>query len=290
MGDVGETGGQKALWNRAAGRGWVRAQDLLDRMYRPFEELIVEIVGPSAQVLDVGCGPGTTTLAAARRAGPAGRCVGIDIAEPMIAAASARVDEKGGTAVDAEKSAGSAPVRFLLADAASHEFSTAEFDAVISRFGVMFFDDPVDAFTRLRRATREGGRLRFVAWRDPAENPFLTAAEHAAAPLLPALSPRVANAPGPFAFAARDQTRRLLADSGWTDIAIRPIDVPCTLDEEELEQYVTLIGPVGRTLPELGEDTRAKVVDTALAAFDPYRLNDRIRYTAACWQVDASAP
>jgi SAM-dependent methyltransferase len=196
----------------------------------------------------------------------------------MITAARARALREGG------------PTRFLHADAASHVFSPADFDAVISRFGVMFFDDPVGAFAHLRRATRGGGRLRFIAWRGPAENPFLTAAERAASPLLPNLAPRDPDAPGPFALARKDTTHRVLTDSGWTGVTISPVDVACSLSVPELDRYLTLVGPVSRALHEADEDTRTTVIETARAAFGPYLRNGLIRYTAACWTVDATAP
>ncbi|ADP81183.1 class I SAM-dependent methyltransferase [Pseudofrankia inefficax] len=278
-GDGGQAGGgQKALWSGVAGRGWVAAQELLDRMYQPFEDLLADSVAPGSRVLDVGCGAGATTLAAARRAGERGGCVGVDISEPMIEAARARAEREDVAA------------RFLHGDAASHTFQPAAFDVVISRFGVMFFDDAVGAFSNLRGAARPGGRLRFVAWRGPAENPFLTAAEQAASPLLPGLASRDPDAPGPFALARHDHTRRVLTDSGWTGIDIQRLDVPCSLAEAELERYFTLVGPAGRALAELDGDLRAKVIDAVRTGFEPYLQDGRVRYTAACWAVTAVAP
>ena len=146
---------------------------------------------PERRVLDVGCGTGSTTLAVARLLGAKGRCTGIDISEPMIAAARARAEREG------------TPASFIRADAQTHAFEPASFDMIISRFGVMFFDDSVRAFANLRRAARDDAELRFIAWRSAAENPFMTTAERAAAPLLPNLPARRPDAPGQFAFADR---------------------------------------------------------------------------------------
>src|SRR5690349_10323498 len=109
---------QQALWNGLAGRAWVDAQELLDRILQPFEDLLVEAVlaGPGGRVLDVGCGAGSTTLAAARALGARGRCVGIDISEPMITAARARAEREG------------ARVGFILGDAQVHALEPAAFD------------------------------------------------------------------------------------------------------------------------------------------------------------------
>ena len=272
---------QAALWNGVVGRNWVEEQALLDRIFEPLEALLLETLpaGSGGRALDVGCGTGGTTLAVARRLGAAGRCFGIDISEPMIAAARARARAEGE----------GIPARFLCGDAQSHAFEPASFDLVLSRIGVMFFDDPLRAFRNLRRAARVGAELRFVAWRSAEENPFMTAAERAAAPLLPDLPERRSGAPGQFAFADRDRIRRILADSGWTGIEIRPADLACALPETDLLRYLTRLGPVGRVLDELDEPTRSRVVEAARAAFDPFLRGGEVRFTAACWMVGARA-
>ena len=124
---------QSVLWNGQAGRAWVEAQAVVDQMFKPLEELLVEtaLAQHRDRVLDVGCGTGSTTLAVARSLGGRVDCVGVDISEPMIVAARAR----------AEREATSAS--FVLADAETHAFESARFDLIISRFGVMFFESYV---------------------------------------------------------------------------------------------------------------------------------------------------
>lgn len=264
-------------WNGVAGHGWVEAQDLLDRMFAPFETLLADaaMAGSTRRLLDVGCGTGATTLAAARRLGMSADCVGIDISEPMIAAARTR----------AEREASSA--RFIRANAQDHGFEPASFDMILSRFGVMFFEDSIEAFANLRRAASDNAELRVIVWRSPEENPFMTAAERAAAPLLPAMPARDPEAPGQFAFADRDRVHGILARSGWTAIDIEPIDIGCTLPERDLLAYLTRVGPLGRILPTLDDGLRARVVEAARAAFDPYLRDGVARYDAACWMVGA---
>jgi hypothetical protein len=160
---------------------------------------------------------------------------------------------------------------------------------IISRFGVMFFDDAIRAFANLRRAARDDAEFRFVAWRSAAENPFMTTAERAAAPLLPNLSARRPDAPGQFAFANSHRIHRILEESGWAGIDIRPIDFPCTLREKELVRYLTRLGPVGLVFQEADDRTRARVIETVRAAFDPYVHGAEVRFTAACWMVGAQA-
>jgi len=270
---------QSALWNGLAGRAWVESQELLDRMLKPFEDLLVQAVAarPAARVLDVGCGTGSTTLAVARALGSEGRCTGVDISGPMIVAAQSRAGREG------------SPAGFIQADAQVHPFDAAGFDLIISRFGVMFFDDPVQAFANLRCAASEAAGLQLIVWRSPAENPFMTTAERAAAPLLPQLPARQPDAPGQFGFADPQRVRRILEQGGWAGIDIRPVDVACTLPERDLVTYLTRLGPLARVLPEVDEPTRSRVIDTARAAFDPYVHGDEVRFDAACWIVGARA-
>jgi SAM-dependent methyltransferase len=268
---------QAKLWNGAAGEAWVDMQASLDRMFRPFEDVLLEAVpaGAGGHVLDVGCGTGATTLAIARALGGGGRCIGVDVSAPMIAAARARAARSD------------VPAHFIDADAASHAFEPGQFDRVVSRFGVMFFDDPVRAFANLRRATNAAGGLRFIAWRSPAENAFMTTAERAAASLLPGLPEREPGAPGQFAFADGERVRALLSQSGWRDVDIRPVDVECRLPEAELIPCFTRIGPVGQHLQQADACLRARVIDTVRAAFDPHVFGVEVRFVAACWVVDA---
>jgi len=271
---------QAALWNGAAGRAWVDAQQSLDRLFTPFEDLLVDEARAASarRVLDVGCGTGATTFAIARALGAQGQCVGADISEPMIAAARVRAEREG------------TPAHFVCADVQRHAFEPASFDLIVSRFGVMFFDSPVQAFANLRHAAAGGAALRAIAWRSAAENPFMTTAERAAAPLLPNLPARKPGVPGQFAFADRHRVSSILEESGWAGIDIRPIDVECTLPERDLVGYLTRLGPVGMALQEEADErTRTQVIDAVRAAFDPYVHGTEVRFTAACWMIGAQA-
>jgi SAM-dependent methyltransferase len=270
---------QAAAWNGAAGRAWVAQQALLDRMFAPLERLLVEAApeGAGGRLLDVGCGTGSTTLAFARRLGPHAQCTGIDISVPMIELARERAHREASSA------------RFIAADAQERAFEPAVFDRIVSRFGVMFFADPVRAFTQLRHAAIEAAQLQVLVWRSAAENPFMTTAERAAAPLLPQLQPRRADGPGQFSFADRGRVASILRDSGWSGIDLQPVDVVCGLRESELRQYVRWMGPVGALLQSADEATRERVGEAVRAAFEPFVVGGEVRYTAACWLVSARA-
>jgi SAM-dependent methyltransferase len=271
-------GEQRALWNGPGGEAWVELQELLDRVLQPFLDLLVEAVSPAtASALDVGCGTGSTTLALAQRLGSSGRATGIDISEPMIALARDRATREPWQPA------------FVVADAERHPFESGSFDAIISRFGVMFFEDPVRAFTNLRRAAQSGAELRFVAWRTALENPFMTTAERAAAALLGDLPERRPDEPGQFAFGERERVLRILDDSGWSRVDIAPIDVPCSMTEQDLKRYVARMGPVGRALRDADDGTRAEVVAAVRAAFDGYVRGAEVQFVGACWMVRARA-
>jgi len=266
---------QEALWNGVAGRGWVEAQELTDQLFKPIEDLLIEAV-PAARgnLLDVGCGTGSTMVAAIHRMGTQGRATGIDISEPMLAAAKIRAEREGVAA------------KFIRADVQNYAFEPASFDVIISRFGVMFFDDPVRAFANLRDAAKSGGELRFVAWRTAAENPFMTASERAAAAVIE-LPPRKADGPGQFAFGDRTRVQEILEKSGWSDIDIRPVDVRCSMPERQMTVYLSRLGAVGRVLQEADEETRARVIGVVRPAFDSYVQGAEVRFTAACWMAAA---
>jgi len=272
---------QHALWNGPSGEVWVEAQALLDGMFAPLAEQLAGAVPADqpAQVLDVGCGTGAVCLAIAARLGEGGHCSGVDISAPMIARAVERAAAAG------------LQIDFAAGDAQRHRFAPARLDRIVSRFGVMFFDDPVQAFANLRRATRSGGTLHALAWRSAAENPFMTTAERAAAPLL-ALPPRTADGPGQFAFVNRQRVRDILADSGWRDIDVTAVDEVCSIRTADLQRYVSLLGPVGGVLrdPRIDAALRAQVLQVVVEAFAPFVQGDRVAFGAACWALRAVAP
>lgn len=270
---------QSAFWNGTAGQAWVETQALLDQIFKPIEDMLTRAVSTkhAQQILDVGCGIGSTTLAASRLVGAQGHCVGIDISAQMIAMARSRAKHEG------------LPTSFICNDAQRYTFEPKTFDLIISRFEVMFFEDFVDAFKILRQAASNNGELHFYAWRAAEENPFMTMAECAAKAMLLDLPTRRPDEPGQFAFAKQSRLSSILQESGWSAINIEPVDIPCAFPESGLVRYISWMGPLGRALQKLGAQDRQNVVEAVRAAFDPYVDGNEVRFIAACWKVNARA-
>ncbi|WP_168075697.1 methyltransferase domain-containing protein [Caulobacter sp. SSI4214] len=267
-----------AYWDRT-GRVWVEQQELLDRLFAPIAEAVIDRADlrNGEHVLDVGCGAGATTFAAAWRVGPSGRSVGVDISAPLVELARRRAGE-----------AGLEGVTFQLADAQTEAFPPG-FDALVSRFGVMFFPDPVAAFVNLRRALKPGGRLAFACWRGPEDNPISEVPLRAAAPFLTELPAFERNAPGRFGFADPDRVRGVLAESGWRDVAIEALDDPTPVSADELLTMSVRIGPLNPILGALDEAAREPIRAAVARALEPYIEKGVARMNSACWLVSAKA-
>ncbi|MET3725990.1 class I SAM-dependent methyltransferase [Sphingomonas trueperi] len=269
-------------WNKQRGNVWVDLQPMLDRLFLPFERMLVDIVTtePAKAVLDIGCGTGAITLALADRLGQSAHCTAVDVSEAMLDHARQRA-----------LATGAHNVRFIAGDAQRHRFSPGTFDAVVSRFGVMFFDDPVAAFANIGAAVRTGGTMTCVVWRGREENPFMTAAERAAGPLLgwedaPEAKPE---APGQFAFASATHVFRILGAAGWRDVDITPADVACSLTAGDLITYSRRMGRVGAILPHLDDALREDVIAKLDAAFADFIVEGHAAFNAACWIIRAKA-
>jgi SAM-dependent methyltransferase len=267
----------KAFWSQAGGVTWAGVQPLMDRLNQGIADAVIGAADPGlgGAVLDIGCGGGSTTLAMARRVGPQGRCVGVDVSPELVVAAQASVRDE--------------PAEFRLGDAQGYPFEAASFDAVMSRFGVMFFDDPVAAFANLRRAVKSDGKLVFACWRSPADNPMVAIPMQAAAPLLsqPPPPPPPADRPGRFSFADPDRVRGILERSGWRDIAIAPLDADSPLSVDELMAISLDLGALGTLLRSEPQAVQDRVRDAVAAQLETYAVDGVVPMVSACWLVTA---
>lgn len=267
---------QADYWNAAAGPTWAELQEPLDRQLAPLGRAAMAALEPRAgeHILDIGCGAGETSLELAAALAPDGQVTGVDISATLLEVARRRGE-------------GLARVNFVEADAQTWPFATGSFDAVFSRFGVMFFADPVAAFRNIFRALKPGGRMAFVCWRPPADNPIMTLPMAAAASLLTPPPPPEPDAPGPFAFADPRRVRRILTEAGFTDIRIAPHDQK--VGGGDLATVVGLalkIGPLGALLREAPDrrETVIAAVRDALAAHDG---PDGVKLDSGTWIVTA---
>lgn len=262
-------------WNGQAGETWVQAAAQTDRLLDPISQIAIEraAVVAGERVIDVGCGCGTTSLELA----DAGAQVwGVDVSEPMLALAKKRAGVRDELA-------------FSLGDAAEQAF-TPDHQLVFSRFGVMFFDEPAAAFANIRTGLVRGGRLCFVCWQAPRDNPWMSIGGQAVAPFLPKPdSPVDPRAPGPFAFADKGYLRSILQVAGFSQIRIEGITPTLHLADnlDEAMEFQGRVGPVARVLAELEGDAKAQALDAARAALAEQVTEDGINLGAACWLVTA---
>jgi SAM-dependent methyltransferase len=270
---------QIRYWNDDAGPQWARHQDRIDENLRPFGEQAMEALDlqPGQAVLDVGCGCGTTTLALADRVGPGGRVAGVDISAPMLAAARRRVG-------------GRTNVEFHEADAQSAALPVTA-DRLFSRFGIMFFADPVAAFANLASATAPGGRLAFACWQHPSRNPWIAVIAAAAASAVPDMPPPPPlDSPGPFAFSSSDRVRAVLIDAGWSDVATQGYErfqrLGASLDDAL--EHISHLGALRRALAAAGEAGADAVYAAVREALVPYAGTDGVVADAAAWIVTAT--
>jgi|HubBroStandDraft_2_1064218.scaffolds.fasta_scaffold66448_3 SAM-dependent methyltransferase len=269
---------QIEFWNAQAGETWARFQDLLDRQIGPLGQEAMRALAPrpGEAILDIGCGCGQTTVALAEKVGSAGSVVAADISRPMLEMARRRPLPDGAARPD-----------FRESDAQSDRLGDGAFDAAFSRFGVMFFSDPVAAFANIRSALKPQGRLSFVCWRPFAENDWMKIPMDAAQPLLPPTPPADPTAPGPFAFADADRVRGILERAGFADVTIDGFDA--RIGGSSVEDTVSMtfrVGPLSRALAE----NRDRIPEVAVAvrkAVEPFVTPNGVFMPAAVWIVQA---
>lgn len=275
---------QSQAWNGSEGRHWSDHHERWNAVNEGFDAPLLEAAGIGAgdRVLDIGCGTGQTTRLAARLAAP-GAVLGLDLSEPMLARARTLSAAEGLTGVV-----------FRQGDAQVHPFAPGSFDAAISRFGIMFFEDPIAAFTNIRSALRPGGRLAFVCMSDPGlcEWTGLFGALHGTDEEHPSSPAEASAEPGMFSLADPGEVRRVLTAAGFECIGLRPVeyrgrwgaDVAATVG------FLLSSGPVRHMLdhmdPVATERARQDFTDRLLEHARPSGVYMR----TAAWLVTAVRP
>ncbi len=280
---VGVNAPQIEYWNGPAGERWARLADSQDVMLEALGLAAMDAcdIQPGHTVLDAGCGSGTTTFKIAHRVGAKGRVLGIDLSASMLDVGRARLESLG---VDG--------VTFDNKDIATYPFEKGTFDRVYSRFGVMFFVDPVAAFTNIRNGIKSGGRLAFVCWQALNKNPWMEIPFNVALRHVPAPPPADPEAPGPTAFADPERVRRILSTAGFDEIDLKSLEItlPFEADVRSTAQKLVQLGAASRLLSNESEDIKARVEDDLCEAIAEYQTDTGVKIGSATWIATASSP
>jgi SAM-dependent methyltransferase len=270
---------QAEEWDGREGAHWAQHADRYDALSQRITPHLMSAaaVGVSDRVLDVGCGCGLTSRAAGRAA-ESGSVLGVDLSAAMLREAEERA-----------RADGLANVRFEQVDAQVHAFASGAFDLAISRFGVMFFADPVAAFANIASAIRPGGRLVFLCWQDLLLNEWIMVPASGALSYVsfPDLGPE--GAPGPFSLAEPDRTRDLLAKAGFAAVEISELEEEVFLGQNAADSTAFLQGTgMARALLEgTDPDTERKAIEAVQGALEAREQAAGVWLGSAAWLVEA---
>ena len=267
---------QIEFWNGDAGAKWVDNQEKMDQMLNPLSDVAIDIAEPQfdERVMDIGCGCGATSVELARRGA---KVWGIDVSASMLARAR-------------ERSVEHPDMVFTEADASTYEF-LAEHQLIFSRFGVMFFADPVKAFSNLRSALVPQGRMVFLCWQAANKNEWISRVGQAVKGFLPepteAPDPR---APGPFAFAESDYLEGILIRAGFQNIDFQSLSIDLKLAStvEEALDFQSNIGPLSAVIAQLEGQVREDAMNAAKEELQASMSEEGIKLGSAVWLVTAS--
>ncbi len=271
---------QAEAWDGQEGAHWAQNADRYDALSQRLTPRLMTAaaVGVSERVLDIGCGCGLTSRGAAKAA-RAGSVVGVDLSGPMLREAERRARADGLT-----------NLRFEQADAQVHRFPTSDFDLVLSRFGVMFFQDPVIAFANVASAIRPGGRCVFLCWQDLVRNDWLMIPVGAALSFVPLPDLGPEGGPGPFSLAEPDRIRTVLTQAGFEGVATTEVEEQVYLGQDAADATEFLRGTgMGRVLLEDADaDSQEKAVDAVRDALKSHERPEGLWLGARAWLVEAT--
>jgi len=265
---------QADYWASPAGLKWIEHERALDTAMAGMLEMMLDMADiiSTDHIIDIGCGTGASTIEAARRA-PAGKVLGVDISDPLLARAAQRA-----------KAVGVQNASFLLADAQTHDFSPQHFDVLVSRLGMSFFSDTVAALKNLSNGLNDHGRMVFVCWASVAQNPWFDVPRKAAEERLGAQPKGDPTAPGPTAFQDCDRVADLMARAGLSNIEAVPVDIVLTPPGgvASAARAASKVGPAARIMKAYSgsEADEAAIESAVMAAFGKFSEGDTVRVPA----------
>jgi len=265
---------QFEYWNEKSGPKWAKLDDSMNERFSILtEELFSRAdINENDRVLDIGCGGGQTSFKASQLVGYSGQVLGADISETLLSLARSKFSNTSN-------------LDFSLCDAQNHEFQSNEFDKIISRFGVMFFEDPVEAFRNIYRSLKVNGSLNFVCWSDMIENEFFTEGADIITNHTQINLPPLTREPGPFAFREKSYIEEILSLSGFKNIKIDKVKTTILTKDsaEQAAEILMNIGPRAKMLSQasLSDEAMHKIREQ-IEELCKTRLNSGEISYAAC--------
>jgi SAM-dependent methyltransferase len=271
-------------WNSAHTRAWAEEHEAIDRLFAGLTQVALNLAAPQRgeRVIDIGCGSGTTVLELASRVGSSGYVLGADVSKSSVEKARERI-----------VAVGVRQAEITLCDVSTHIFPANSFDLVFSRFGVMFFVEPVATFTNIRKAMNPDGRLALAVFRTPQENKWATAPLAAVRHILPPITPPGPEEPGEFSWADAARVHRILESAGFQDVSLTPHDPVMPLaapgGAAEAANFMFRVGPVVRAMSDASEQQRKEVRAALEAFFRSHEGPQGVVLPGAIWIVTARA-
>ena len=271
---------QKEFWNEKKGEIWVSLESKIDKMLGPLGDQAIKILKPKVgeKILDIGCGTGSTSQTLSKFVGESGIITGIDISKPILNFAQKQKENKR-----------IKNINFIQADAQNHKFSDLNYDAVFSRFGIMFFEDPISAFKNIKKSLSCNGRLTFVCWSKSEDNDWMNLSSNVASQFLelpPKANPKE---PGPFAFEDYFYMEEILIKSGWKNIKIKAykenIVIGKTLDYAA--DFLSRMGPMSVPFENANKQTKEKVISALKECYSKYFTTKGVEFHFSSWIVSA---
>jgi SAM-dependent methyltransferase len=282
-----ESAATEPRWNSEVAEKWLSRVDGIERSGAPIRELLMERahLQPGERVLDVGCGSGPSTAAAARAVHPGGMVTGIDIAAPMISAARQRVGDR--------------EIEWIVGDAETYPLPEGHYDAIISQMGLMFFVNNAKAFANLARACRVGGRLVGVVWPRRDKISMFGFLFNSVRQTLNRLHIAYQEPPfdfGPFSLGDARYVEQLLGESGWTDIQIEEVERSMTMaawetsvDQQSAVDWLRM-GPANALLEGQPEDVYAEAADDWVRAVKQRAADKGLQFDVLLHLITAKRP